>query len=296
MIDRLTSTAALWPDQLRIGRNVVVSGLRVLTPQMKARAVRQTLAGLSLISVLVGGFREFVPLPDPNAYAAAALDSQDACENTLAAMLAKPFSVQIDALPLGTTSVSLQRVRYAPGVELTAQPIDGPRLMLVESGVLTMELARPGATRFPSGSSVDVISLAAGREQQVACGEIVLIPAHVPVQLANTSPAPVVWLQVQAETPPSLCACGEDLTGSDSTLLPSQTLEWPFAAPATLIVARGQTSPQSSSAGVEEGVVQLVTPLDSAVRASTGSGGVTGNNTLTSTPIYTVTLVAASTT
>lgn len=207
------------------------------------------------------------------------------------AEMAKPFSVQVDALPAATTAVSLERVRYEPGVELAEQPIDGPRLLLVESSILALKFARSGTVLFPLGASGDeAMSLAAGDEHQVAAGDIVLVPAGVPLQLANRSPQPVIWLQIQTETPPTICACGEDLTGSETTLLASQTLEQPIAVPATLSIAQNELAPQQAAPTPADGAVQLIAPVDAAASLATGGDGQRRNDSDDSIPVYVVTL------
>ena len=57
-------------------------------------------------------------------------------------------SFVIESLPLRETYVSMQRVRYQPGVELAEQPIDGPKLIQILSGSLIVVTAAPGATAY----------------------------------------------------------------------------------------------------------------------------------------------------
>lgn len=221
-------------------------------------------------------------------------DASGVQQSDLPAALSAPFTIQIDALPAATPTVSLKRVRYESGVELAEQPIDGPRLILIEAGVLALEPARSGAVRFLAGSSAEeALPLAAGDEHQVAAGDIVLVPASLPLQLANRSSQPVVWLQVQAETPPTICACGEDLTGSETTLLASQTLEQPLAVPALFSVSLDELAPQQSAPAPVDGTVQLVAPIDAGVLLSTDSDGQRRNDSAAPVPIYVVTLAAS---
>lgn len=207
------------------------------------------------------------------------------------------FTVQIDDLPAATTAISLERVHYEPGVELSEQPIDGPRLLLIESGVLSLEFARSGALRFtPDATAEAGIDLAAGQEHEFAGGEIVLIPAGIPLQLANRSAEPVSWLQLQAETPPTICACGEDLTGSQTDLLASKTLEQPLAAPSMLTVSLAELAPRAGASAPPAGIIQLVAAVGESDTLVTGSDGLARNGTTRPIPIYVVTLGARATT
>lgn len=166
--------------------------------------------------------------------------------------------------------------------------------MLIESGTLVLEFARSGAIRFPPASSgEDAVPLAAGDEHQATAGDIVLAPAGIPLQLANRSPQPAVWLQIQAETPPTICACGEDLTGSETTLLASQTIEQPIAVPATFSIALDELAPQQNAPAPPDGAVQLIAPLDPEATLSTGSDGLRRNDSTDPWPIYVVTLGAS---
>jgi hypothetical protein len=169
--------------------------------------------------------------------------------------------------------------------------------LLIESGILSLEFARSGAARFPPGSSGEkAISLAAGDEHQVAAGDLVLVPAGVPLQLANRSVESVAWLQIQVETPPTICACGEDLTGSETTLLDSQSLDRPIASPATLSIVLSELVPEQATDAPATGAVHLVGAAEAAVSLSTGSDGQLRNDSTAPIPVYIVTLGAPTTT
>jgi hypothetical protein len=111
-------------------------------------------------------------------------------------LLAEPFESVIAARPQRETCVSMRRIRFEPGVSLSEQPLDGPKLLLAESGAPSVRPARSGA-RVMVADQVDrtMRQLPADQDLQMDEGSIVLIPAGVPIRLANQTTAPAAWLQ-----------------------------------------------------------------------------------------------------
>lgn len=269
----------------------VTSGV---TSRMIPRAFSAILLVVGIVSAIPGSADAAVPVELHTRAITVVTDTSITRSARMLETPTEPFSVEVDHLPPATTAVSLQRVRYEPGVELALQPIDGPRLLLIESGVLSLELARSGAMRVSPGTPEhELAPLAGGTEHQIAAGEVVLIPAGVPLQLANRATAPVAWLQFQAETPPTICACGEDLTGSETTLLASQTLEQPIAVPTAISIATGELAPQEHAPIPAAGTVQLVAPVAPEASLATGSDGHRRNDSTASIAVFIVTVGAS---
>lgn len=182
---------------------------------------------------------------------------------TLAEEIATPApdvaaSFVIASLPLHETSVSMQRIRYQPGAELAEQPIDGPKLIRALTGRLTIETAATGATAYHAPDWQASTPLDPGVALLVDETTLVLIPAGVPVNFSNHSDAAVEWLLVQIETPPTICACGQDLSLMQSEILDSSTLEQGILAPAALSLVRQRLEPGAAISEPAPDSVQLV--------------------------------------
>jgi hypothetical protein len=157
----------------------------------------------------------------------------------------------------------MQRIRYLPGAHLAEQPSDGPKLLHVLSGVLTIRTPVSGvALARPSAEGTWTSSIEPGVDQVVSSGMIVMIPAGNPAQLSNTSEMPVEWIQFQVETPATLCACGEDRSAVNMELLSSQTLADPILPPAVVSLTRQRLDPAAVISSPSSGTIQLIGAVD----------------------------------
>jgi hypothetical protein len=202
----------------------------------------------------------------------------------------------IDALPPGQTYVAIKRIRYLPGAELAEQPIDGPKLLIILSGELTLQVARAGATThgaLESGSSGS--PLPPGEDHPIGSGTRVLVPAGVPLQSSNRSEAPVEWLQVQIETPATLCACGEDLSAVEMDVLASRTLDEPIASPATLSLHHRLLEPDGEIPAPDEGIVQLIGAMgDDSGHLQRREDGTASNTSSMPLEVFVVTIASGN--
>lgn len=165
-------------------------------------------------------------------------------------------------LPLGATYVALRRIRYLPGAQLAEPPSDGPKLLYVLSGSLTIRVPISGVTASrPSAEGILTSAIEPGVDQFISPEAVVMIPAGIPVQLSNRSARPVDWVQFQIETPATLCACGEDRSGVEMELLSSRTLPEPFLPPADVSLTRQRLEPATEIPAPSPGTIQLIGPL-----------------------------------
>jgi hypothetical protein len=70
-----------------------------------------------------------------------------------------------------------------------------------------------------------------------------MIPADVPVVLSNAEQTEAEWIQVQLETPPTVCPCHAGGSGVRRTLLASETLDGALPPGARLVLAEARLGP-----------------------------------------------------
>ena len=165
-------------------------------------------------------------------------------------------------LPPGETYVALQRIQYLPGAQLAEPPSDGPKLLHVLSGNLTIRVPISGVTvSGPSAEGILTSAIDPGVDQLTGPEAVVMIPAGIPAQLRNRSAQPVEWVQFQIETPATLCSCGEDRSGVEMELLSSRTLPEPLSPPAVVSLTRQRLEPASEVPAPSPGMIQIVGTL-----------------------------------
>lgn len=170
--------------------------------------------------------------------------------------------LRVDKLPRGATYISMRRMQFDPDAALAALPIDGPMLIVVEAGRVSIELSRGGAIAYRGAGTAASEPLAPNEVHALDAGDLALIPAGIPLRFANGEPSPARWIQFQAETPATECPCGADLTGIRSELLDSVTVETPLAVPAEIEFSIGQLEPGSSRERRPGTAVVLIGPGD----------------------------------
>jgi hypothetical protein len=204
------------------------------------------------------------------------------------------FSVTVpaDATPPGATYMALKRIRYFPGAMLASPPIDGPTLLRIVSGQLTVQTAIDGAaTIAPDVPGNDLAPLAPGVPQTVIAGATIFLPAGVPAQFSNLSAAAVDWLQLDIETPPTLCTCGEDRSAVAMEVLASRTLAQPIRTPAFISLRQQRLAAGQQIGPPDPREIQLVAKLDTPGPDLTRAGdGSTRNNASTPVEVIVVTL------
>ena len=88
------------------------------------------------------------------------------------------------------------------------------------------------------------------------------IPAGVPLVLWNRGARDAEWVQVQLETPATVCSCGGDLSGVRRELLASETLPDALDAPAVLALNHVRLDPGEEVSDAATGTVRLVGTLE----------------------------------
>jgi hypothetical protein len=165
----------------------------------------------------------------------------------------------VDDLPPGETYAALQWIRYLPGAHLAEQPSDGPKLLNILSGGLTIRAPVSGVVLSrPSTEERLTLAVEPGVDQIVNPGTIVMIPTGIPVHLSNSSETSVEWIQFRIETPSTLCACGENRSGIMMDLLASHVLPEPFLLPADVSLTRNRLDPGSEIPAATPGTIQIV--------------------------------------
>jgi hypothetical protein len=165
----------------------------------------------------------------------------------------------VDDLPPGETYAALQRIRYLPGAHLAEQPGDGPKLLNILSGELTIRAPVSGVVfSRPSAEERLTLPVEPGVDQIVKPGTIVMIPAGVPVHLSNASETSAEWIQFRIETPSTLCACGENRSGVTMDLLASHVLPERLLPPADVSLTRNRLDPGSEIPAPTPGTIQII--------------------------------------
>lgn len=254
----------------------------VISGYKSRRPLQQALAAVTLAIALAVSISSYAADAKPlinGGFSTFAMPTSNE-EHFSAHGLEKLFVASIEDLPPRDTYVSMRRIHYEPEVEISEQPIDGPKLLIVESGMLSIQTARTGTVILPA-DHVDVVmeELSPGRDYRMGEGSIILIPASVPVRLSNRSGASIRWLQIQMETPPTLCICVADLSGVRVDLLSSDTLPDPLAAPALLSLEAEGLPPHQAADSPDGNLVQLVAAVDDTIDGlSYGEDGTVRND------------------
>lgn len=243
-------------------------------------------------AILVGGSVLDVPTALATGESVAGVERLETQTRPLGASISRePLLVRVDHLPPGKTYFSMRRMKFDGGASLAVLPIDGPVLIAVEAGRVSLELTRGGATVYRGAVLAASEPLASNEVHTLDIGDLAVIPAGIPLRFANGEPSPARWIQFQAETPATECPCGADLTGIRSELLDSVTSETPLAVPADLAFSIGQLEPGAARERRAGTDVALIGPIEpGAVELIRETDGSLTNRGTTPIGVYTMTL------
>jgi hypothetical protein len=148
------------------------------------------------------------------------------------------------SLPPGETYASLQRVTLLPEAEVAESPIDGPRLVSVSSGRVNLRPELSGVLVYDNRrSDTEPVAVPSRVTRSLASGQTAMNPANVPVLLSNAEQAEVEWIQIQLETPPTVCPCHAGLFGVRRTPLANETIPAALPPGTILVLARDRLDP-----------------------------------------------------
>jgi hypothetical protein len=166
------------------------------------------------------------------------------------------------SLPAGEAYVSLLSVHAAGGTSWSEPPIDGPRLLVVTSGEITLRTQIAGASVFHGIEPNAPEDVPPGEDRLVAAGSAAVIPAGIPASLSNRALGAASWVQAQIETPATICPCGADFSRVRRVLLASETTRGPLESPALVVLERISSESRGAPSPLDPGAVRLIGVLD----------------------------------
>lgn len=203
---------------------------------------------VALLAILAGGLRSIAAQDTgtgggqlPEGVAVAVLGSQE-----------------IDPMPAAPVYVGLARLTYAPGASIPVQREDGPTILYVDSGTVTVQTGDEAAQATPTvgGSTLNT-------------GQQFLIPAGTPYAARNdgTTPAVTLRLALYPSAPEAVAAEGvrfERLAGAVAQTLPSGrafvTLSRVTLTPGSNTVTRTRQEDGPDLAYVDTGTLGVTAP------------------------------------
>jgi hypothetical protein len=168
-------------------RDLRQTTLRIFLPPLTITLALLTAATLVLTAAAIA------PPPVPAAVPAPVLVAHPATPPTGRSVSELLLTAPLDlpALPRSATVVDLARLIYAPGIDDPSRQLPGPVLLIVESGVLTVDIDGSGLVSRPQQPAQSVRGTIL-----LHTGDGVTLPTATAVALHNAGSAPAVALAV----------------------------------------------------------------------------------------------------